>query len=129
MACGPRPLYTRPADADREASARPTGIRPLKDAPRVPRHAHPPDSVLAALLRQARRRPRQTPEDAASEARHLKNIRQVTFGFAKAGEGYFRPDGKGIIFQAVPATSPPSIFHKRRPTRTDYQIFAADLAD
>ena len=35
----------------------------------------------------------------------LQNIRQVTFpsmGFEKAGESYFSPDGKSIIFQAVP---------------------------
>jgi TolB protein len=34
------------------------------------------------------------------EARHVKNIRQVTSGFVRAGEGYFSPDGKHIIFQA-----------------------------
>ena len=34
------------------------------------------------------------------ETGHLKNIRQVTFGFVRAGEGYFSPDGKHIIFQA-----------------------------
>ena len=38
---------------------------------------------------------------AAAESKHLKNIRQVTFNFGRAGEGYFRPDGKGIIFQAA----------------------------
>lgn len=35
----------------------------------------------------------------------LENIRQVTFssmGFEKAGEAYFSPDGKAIVFQAVP---------------------------
>jgi len=37
----------------------------------------------------------QTAEDA-----HLKNIRQVTHDFVRAGEGYFSPDGKKIIFQA-----------------------------
>ena len=59
-------------------------------------------------------------------SRHLKNIRQVTFGFAKAGEGYFRPDGKAIIFQAVP-NLPPSIFHTPADNENDYQIFTADL--
>ena len=39
-------------------------------------------------------------EAARLEAKHLTNIRQVTSGFAKAGEGYFRPDGRAIIFQA-----------------------------
>jgi Tol biopolymer transport system component len=34
------------------------------------------------------------------EAVHLKNIRQVTKDYVRAGEGYFSPDGKWIIFQA-----------------------------
>ncbi len=34
------------------------------------------------------------------EAPFLRNIRQVTRGFVRAGEGYFSPDGKHIIFQA-----------------------------
>jgi TolB protein len=50
------------------------------------------------------------------EAKHLKDIHQVTSGFAKAGEGYFRPDGKAIIFQAA------------RPGEDDYQIYTLDLA-
>ena len=67
-----------------------------------------------------------TREADAAEAVHLKGIRQVTFGFAKAGEGYFRPDGKAIIFQAVP-NIPPSIEPTPRPNQDDYQIFVADL--
>ncbi len=35
------------------------------------------------------------------ESRFLKNVRQVTSGFEKAGEGYFSPDGKQIIYQAT----------------------------
>ena len=35
------------------------------------------------------------------EAKFLSNVRQVTDGFSKAGEGYFSPDGKTIIYQAV----------------------------
>ena len=31
----------------------------------------------------------------------LSNIRQVTDGFEKAGEGYFSPDGKTIVYQAI----------------------------
>jgi TolB protein len=34
------------------------------------------------------------------EAEHLKNIRQLTKDFVRAGEGYFSPDMKQIIFQA-----------------------------
>jgi Tol biopolymer transport system component len=40
------------------------------------------------------------------ESRRLANIRQVTSGFAKAGEGYFSPDGRRIVFQAVPKEYP-----------------------
>jgi Tol biopolymer transport system component len=36
------------------------------------------------------------------ELQFLKNVRQVTSGMTKAGEGYFSPDGKTIIYQAVP---------------------------
>lgn len=35
------------------------------------------------------------------EAKYLTNIRQVTSGFEKAGEGYFSPDGGRIVFQAT----------------------------
>jgi len=36
----------------------------------------------------------------ASESPILTNIRQLTTDFARAGEGYFSPDGKTIIYQA-----------------------------
>ena len=72
--------------------------------------------------------PPQTPEEVAKESVHLKNVKQVTFGFAKAGEGYFRPDAKAIIFQAVPNT-PPSIFHVPSENESDYQIYTADLSE
>lgn len=48
----------------------------------------------------------------------MRNIRQLTFpsmGFEKAGEAYFSPDGRSIIFQAVP------LGEKR------YQIYTMDL--
>lgn len=35
------------------------------------------------------------------EPTFLSNIRQVTTGFEKAGEGYFSPDGKSIVYQAI----------------------------
>jgi TolB protein len=50
----------------------------------------------------------------------LQNIQQITFpsmGFEKAGEGYFSPDGKTIIFQAVPLG------------QNHYQIFTMDLEE
>jgi Tol biopolymer transport system component len=65
-------------------------------------------------------------EVASSEAVHLSNIKQVTFGFDKAGEGYFSPDGTHIIFQAVP-TLPPSVFHTPRANEDGYQIYMAPL--
>jgi TolB protein len=69
------------------------------------------------------------PEEVARlEARHLKDIRQVTSGLARAGEGYFSPDGRSIIFQAVPYV-PPSIFHKPKPDEDGYQIFLGPLKD
>jgi len=44
--------------------------------------------------------------DESIEARFLTNIRQVTKGFEKAGEGYFSPDGESIIYQAIRAEYP-----------------------
>lgn len=52
------------------------------------------------------------------ESIHLKNIRQVTKDFARAGEGYFSPDMKSIIFQAEEKDS----------GNPFYQIFVMNLA-
>jgi len=54
----------------------------------------------------------------AQEEVFLRNIRQATFpsmGFEKAGEAYFSPDAKSIIFQAVPSGE------------KHYQIYTMDL--
>src|SRR6476646_11775647 len=51
------------------------------------------------------------------EAVHLKNIRQVTHDFVRAGEGYFSPDGTKIIFQA----------EEKDTGNPFYQIFVMDL--
>ncbi len=40
------------------------------------------------------------------ESKHLSNIKQLTSDFVKAGEGYFSPDGKTIVYQAVPKGYP-----------------------
>lgn len=40
------------------------------------------------------------------EAEHLGNIRQVTSGLPRAGEGYFSPDGRSIVYQAYPVGYP-----------------------
>lgn len=53
------------------------------------------------------------------ERRYLKAITQLTntdMGFEKAGEAYFSPDGKTIIFQAVPTG------------KEEYQIYTMNLA-
>jgi Tol biopolymer transport system component len=71
-------------------------------------------------------RPLSAEEVARLESRHLQNVRQVTFGFFRAGEGYFRPDGKAIIFQAVP-NLPASVFLNPSPNQYEYQIFTALL--
>jgi TolB protein len=55
-------------------------------------------------------------EKPSIESRYLTNIRQVTSGFVKAGEGYFSPDGRTIIYQAVPQEYP------------FYQIYTQSLA-
>jgi Tol biopolymer transport system component len=54
--------------------------------------------------------------EASPEPKFLKNIRQVTKGMVKAGEGYFSPDGTQIVYQAVPHDYP------------FYQIFLQPLA-
>jgi Tol biopolymer transport system component len=40
------------------------------------------------------------------ESKHLANARQVTQGLPRAGEGYFSPDGKSIVYQAYPIGYP-----------------------
>lgn len=63
--------------------------------------------------------PAQPPADwKADEAKHLTNIKQVTSDFVRAGEGYFAPDGKTVIFQA----------EERDTGNPFYQIFTQDLA-
>jgi Tol biopolymer transport system component len=55
---------------------------------------------------------------AKSEARYVTNITQLTstsMGLLNAGEAYFSPDGKTIIFQGTPLGE------------TDYQIYTLDL--
>jgi TolB protein len=58
--------------------------------------------------------------DSNLEAVALRNIQQITFpsmGFEKAGEAYFSPDGKRILFQAVPNG------------QINYQIYGLDLEE
>ncbi len=46
------------------------------------------------------------PQVSPLESKYLSQVRQVTRGFVKAGEGYFSPDGKTIIYQAIPQEYP-----------------------
>lgn len=72
--------------------------------------------VFLALIAQGAESGFDSQDQAREEAKHLTQIRQVTFGPGKAGEGYFSPDGKSIIYQATP------------PGSDDYQIYTLDLA-
>jgi len=51
------------------------------------------------------------------EGKYLTNVRQVTSGMLKAGEGYFSPDGNHIVYQAVTKDYP------------FYQIYTQPLND
>jgi len=58
------------------------------------------------------------PNPQEVESQYLANVTQLTdtsMGLVKAGEAYFSPDGKSIIFQATPVG------------QTDYQIYSMDL--
>jgi Tol biopolymer transport system component len=57
--------------------------------------------------------PSQSDDWVAAESRYLKNIKQLTTdlsgdgrGFVRAGESYFSPDAKTIIYQAVRGDNP-----------------------
>jgi Tol biopolymer transport system component len=76
--------------------------------------------VNGALIAQEKEKAVQdTPSSRAAtiESKYLENVRQVTSGMVKAGEGYFAPDGQSIIYQAVPAGYP------------FYQIYMQQLND
>ena len=53
----------------------------------------------------------------AGESQFLANVRQLTFEGKRSGEGYFSPDGKGLIFQS-----------EREPGNPFYQIYLLDLS-
>jgi Tol biopolymer transport system component len=60
--------------------------------------------VVGALQAQQKAAAPAAKEIAADsiESKYLSNSRRLTHDFVKAGEGYFSPDGKHIIYQAVP---------------------------
>lgn len=72
--------------------------------------------ALALLLQGAAAQTAPVATAASSEEKHLRNIRQLTFGGQNA-EAYFSPDGKKLIFQST-----------REPYKCD-QIFTMNLDD
>src|SRR5262245_4492782 len=76
--------------------------------------------MLPAMLLSACLCPAADVDWKKAESEYLKNIKQLTFdeAFARAGEGYFSPDGKSIIFQA----------EEKGSGNPFYQIFTMDLA-
>lgn len=65
-----------------------------------------PTLALAQPAKDGSEKPPATEIDVSQEDRALANVRQVTFGLPRAGEGYFSPDGKTIVFQAYPVGYP-----------------------
>ena len=61
--------------------------------------------------------PAEAPSWQKAEAAHLRNIKQLTHDFVRAGEGYFSPDAKQIVFQAEEKDS----------GNPFYQIYVMDL--
>ena len=55
---------------------------------------------------------------AKDESTHLADVKQVTTDFVRAGEGYFSPDGRTVIYQA----------EEKDTGNPFYQIFTQDLA-
>lgn len=63
-------------------------------------------SLLCSVILSASISSGDDPNPADLEPEHLSNIRQVTFGLPRAGEGYFSPDGTYIVYQAYPVGYP-----------------------
>jgi TolB protein len=61
---------------------------------------------LDALAQPGGVSPQKTASQTSIEGKFLKNMRQVTKGMVKAGEGYFSPDGATIVYQAQPLDYP-----------------------
>lgn len=58
------------------------------------------------------------PEWTQAESPYLKNVKQLTRDFGRAGEAYFSPDGKQLIFQA----------EEKGTGNPFYQIFTLNIA-
>src|SRR5688572_1822674 len=84
------------------ASSKPTASEPAvsrSNEPIAARQSAPAGPSAATTQPTASTQPA-TPDPR--EAQYLTDITQLTSGFDRAGEGYFSPDGKWIIFQATP---------------------------
>ncbi|HBP19311.1 MAG TPA: hypothetical protein DEA08_16165, partial [Planctomycetes bacterium] len=68
-------------------------------------------ALLAGLLPASAQESRPAVPSERADEPYLKNVRQLTFGDERAGEAYFSPDGKRILFQA------------KRPGQAYYQIY------
>ena len=55
--------------------------------------------------------------NSVGESQFLSNVRQLIFEGRRSGEGYFSPDGKGLIFQS-----------ERDPENPFYQIYILNFA-
>jgi Tol biopolymer transport system component len=73
--------------------------------------------VLTAALALAQP-PAASEEWKKPESDYLNNVKQVTFDFVRAGEGYFSPDGTRIVYQA----------EEKGTGNPFYQIFVQDQA-
>jgi Tol biopolymer transport system component len=71
--------------------------------------------LLAGLLTLAASASAQGPS-TNNEALFLSQTRQLTYEGKRAGEGYFSPDGRALVFQS-----------EREPTNPFYQIYILDL--
>jgi TolB protein len=79
--------------------------------------------LFVALLASLQAQPLHADDVATQESEHLSNIRQVTFGLPRAGEGYFSPDGETIVYQAYPVGYPfYQIYVQRLDERTPIRI-------
>ena len=56
-------------------------------------------------------------QSASSESTFLSRVRRLTVEGKRAGEGYWSPDGKRLVFQS-----------ERDPANPFYQIFVLDFA-
>ncbi|MFN9370949.1 MAG: TolB family protein [Planctomycetaceae bacterium] len=61
-------------------------------------------AVLSGSVSRAQSGP--APALTAGESKYLANLRQVTQGLPRAGEGYFSADGKQLVYQAYPIGYP-----------------------